>query len=41
MNFIKNLGNVALLIALSVFMVVAMGFWTRLVVKLFCFGYGC
>lgn len=41
MEFIKNLGNWALLIALSAVLVVGLGFWARLVQKLFCIGYGC
>jgi len=41
MNFIKNAGNWALLLALSAALVVALGLWARLMVKLFCVGYGC
>ncbi len=41
MNFIKTLGNWALLLAISALCVVAVGFWSRLMVKLFCIGYGC
>ena len=41
MNLIKNLGNWALLIAISAGLVVALGLWSRLMVKLFCIGYGC
>lgn len=41
MNLIKNLGNWALLIAVSAACIVAVGAWMRLMVKLFCIGYGC
>jgi len=41
MNFIKNVGNWALLIALSAVLVVGIGFWSRLMKLLFCIGYGC
>lgn len=41
MNFIKNLGNIALLVALTAVIIIAMGFWARMVANLFCLGYGC
>lgn len=41
MDFIKNVGNWALLIAISAICVMALGLWARLMVKLFCVGYGC
>lgn len=41
MNFIKNVGNWALLVAVSAACIVAVGAWMRLMVKLFCIGYGC
>jgi uncharacterized membrane protein YpjA len=41
MNFIKNVGNWALLIAISAVCVIGLGLWARLAKHLFCMGYGC
>lgn len=41
MDLIKNLGNIALLVAIGAFAVAGLGFWARLIQKLFCIGYGC
>jgi len=41
MNFIRNLGNWALLVVLYAVVVIAAGAWWKLMEKLFCIGYGC
>jgi len=41
MNVIKNLGNWALLVAIYAVAVIALGVWWKLMVELFCIGYGC
>ena len=41
MNFIKNVGNWALLAVIYAAVVIAAGAWWKLMVKLFCIGYGC
>lgn len=41
MNIIKNLGNWALLVLVYALVVIAFGAWWKLMVKLFCIGYGC
>lgn len=41
MHAIKNLGNIALLVALIAVIIVATGAYARLVKYLFCLGYGC
>lgn len=41
MKHLKNLGNWALLVVLYTAAVIAAGAWWKLMVKLFCIGYGC
>lgn len=41
MEHLKTLGNWAFLVLLYAVVVIAAGAWWRLMVKLFCIGYGC
>lgn len=41
MNILKNLGNWTLLAILYGLIVIAFGAWWKLMVELFCIGYGC
>ena len=38
---LKDLGNVAVLVLVAALAVMAIGLWARVMVKLFCIGYGC
>jgi len=41
MKLIQNLGNLALLVLVYAATVIAFGVWWKLMVELFCIGYGC